>query len=154
MLLPVYLDDLVDSERALAYSFRTVSYGHPGDADVHYLTRSFAAECDEQVNRLVALASRYKTPLEPDPERLHTRPLTRARTGPLGLLRDLQELHALADSIVVTCSLVRQAGMGLDDPEILEVAGRCRERTQAQLDWLRTTLDKAAPQALIVGRAS
>lgn len=151
MHLPIYLDLMVDSERALAYSFRTVAYGHSGDADVYYLAGSFAAECDEQVDRLLPLASRYEARREVDPERLHAVPLTRTRTGPLGLLRDLQELYALADLVVLTCSLVRQAGLGLDDPLIIESASGCRERTQAQLDWLRTRLYQAAPQALIVG---
>lgn len=151
MLLPVYLELVVDAERALAYSFRTVAYGHAGDADVYYLAGSFAAECDEQVARLIPLASRYAARREADPERLHAVPLTRARTGPLGLLRDLQELYALADLIVVTASLVRQAGLGLDDPRVIEVASGCGERTRAQLDWLHTRLHQAAPQALIVG---
>lgn len=158
VLLPIYLDLLVGSERALAYSFRTVAYGHSGDADVHYLAESFAVECDKQVDRLIPLASRFEgdearheVGPERQPERLHTQPLTLARTGPLGLLRDLQDLYTLADLVVLTCSLVRQAGLGLDDSQLIEVARGCRERTQAQLDWLRTRLNQAAPQALIVG---
>lgn len=154
MLLSIYLDLLVGSERALAYSFRTVAYGHPGDADVYYLAESFAVECDKQVDRLIPLASCYETYAaqnEAEPERLHAEPLTQARTGPLGLLRDLQDLYALADLVLLTCSLVRQAGLALDDTQLVEEVSECWERTQAQLDWLRTRLYQAAPQALIVG---
>jgi hypothetical protein len=114
-------------------------------------SRQLLAECDARVDRLIPLAGRYEARREAAPERLHATPLNQARTGPLGLPRDLQDLYALAGLVVLTCSLVRQAGLGLDDPQMVEVAGACRDRPQAQLDWRRTRLHQAAPRALIVG---
>jgi len=151
MRLPIMLDDLVASERALGDSFRVVSLGHPKDADVHFLTMTFARECDKQVSELLDLVNRFEGRPSADSERIDPRSLEHARTGPLGLLRDLQGLHALADRVITICQTVRQAALVLDDRPLVEMTDACREQTQKQMDWLRTALAKAAPQALIVG---
>jgi hypothetical protein len=151
MHLPVMLDDLVATKRALADSFREVSLGHPQDADVHFLTMAFARECDEQVSELRELSRRFDGPFPADSGGVEIRSLMRAHAGPLGLLRDLQELHARTDRVITICQAVRQAALVLDDRSLVRAVDACREQTQKQMDWLRTALDKASPQALIVG---
>lgn len=151
MRLPIMLDDLMACERALASSFRVMSLGHSKDADVHFLTMTFARECDEQVRALIDLRGRFASSTPADSGGIEIRSLVDARPGPLGLLRDLQDLHALADRVITICQAVRQAALVLDDRPMAGVVEACREQTQKQMDWLRTALDKAAPQALIAG---
>jgi hypothetical protein len=151
MQLPVMLDDLVTAKRALADSFRVVSIGHPQDADVHFLTMAFARECDEQVSELRELSRRFDDPFPADSGDVEIRSLMRAHAGPLGLLRDLQDLHARADRVNTIGQAVRQAALVLEDRPLVRAVDACREQTQKQMDWLRTALDKASPQALIVG---
>jgi hypothetical protein len=151
MRLPNMLEDLVAAERALADSFRVVSRGHPKDADVHFLTMTFARECDEQVTALLDLMRKFYSAIPADSEGIAPIGLDHARTGPLGLLRDLQDLHALADRVMTICQALRQAALASDDRPLVELVDACREQTQKQMDWLRTALDKAAPQALLAG---
>jgi hypothetical protein len=151
MQLPVMLDDLVTAKRALADSFRVVSIGHPQDADVHFLTMAFARECDEQVSELRELSRRFDGSFPADSGDVEIRSLMRVHAGPLGLLRDLQDLHARADRVNTIGQAVRQAALVLDDRPLVRAVDACREQTQKQMDWLRTALDKASPQALIVG---
>ena len=151
MHLPNMLEDLVAAERALADSFRAVSTGRPKDPDVHFLTMTFARECDEQVNALLDVLRQFDGLIPADTEGIALRGIEHARSGPLGLLRALQELHALADRVMTICQVVRQAALALDDRPLVETIDICREQTQQQMEWLHTALDKAAPQALIAG---
>ena len=47
-----------------------------------------------------------------EPERLHADAIEEPRSGPLGLLRDLQDLYLLASLTDVTWTMVEQAGPG------------------------------------------
>jgi hypothetical protein len=47
-------------------------------------------------------------------------------------------------------ALVGQAAHGARDADLLEVVERCRGEVVAQLNWLRTRMKQAAPQALVV----
>ena len=76
---------------------------------------------------------------------------SRSELAPAFKDRDLQELHARTDRVITICQAVRQAALVLDDRSLVRAVDACREQTQKQMDWLRTALDKASPQALIVG---
>ena len=45
---------------------------------------------------------------------------------------------------------MRQAAQGLRDTELIEVVDECATGTAVQLEWLRTRMKQAAPQALVV----
>jgi hypothetical protein len=87
-----------------------------------------------------------------EPERLHAAGLAEARTGEVGLLRDLQDLHVLADLVQTTWVVISQAAQGLRDRELATVASEAGAGTARQLAWLDTRMKAAAPQALIVGQ--
>ena len=76
------------------------------------------------------------------------RPVT-TREGPVGLLRDLQDLYLLASFVDITWTMVKQAGSALRDKELLEVVEKCDAETATQLRWLQTRMKQAAPQALV-----
>ncbi|MDP9293702.1 MAG: hypothetical protein M3O90_04620, partial [Actinomycetota bacterium] len=75
-----------------------------------------------------------------------------ARSGGLGLLRDLHDLYLMATECDLAWTLVGQAAQGARDRELLDVVARCEGETAIQLKWLRTRMKQAAPQALVVAR--
>ncbi|MBG0739059.1 hypothetical protein IV500_06555 [Paeniglutamicibacter antarcticus] len=150
MKLPVYLGLLRKAEAILADSYRQVANGHGEEPDVHFLCLTLAKQCDAHEQTLQAVVDRYgESAPEDEPERLHAEGLSETRSGPLGLLRDLQDLYLLASLVDVTWTMVKQAGAGLRDEQLLEVVSRCDQETETQLGWLRTRMKQAAPQALI-----
>jgi len=151
--LPVYLGLLHKSEQTLAASFRQVADGHGEEPDIHYLCHTLAAQCEKHEQALAPVVQRYgEVQDEDEPERLHADGLSETRTGPVGLLRDLQDLYLLASLVDITWTVVKQAAQGLRDTELLNVAEQCEGETKTQLGWLATRMKQAAPQALIAAR--
>jgi voltage-gated potassium channel Kch len=145
---------LVDrAERTLADSFRVVADAQAEHPEVYFLCRSLAAMSDHDRELLGPVARRYgeETAGEAaEPERLHAAGLGEARAGPLGLLRDLQDLHVLATLVQTSWTVILQAAQGLRDHELIEIAQAAGTTTSRQLTALNTHLKTAAPQALIV----
>lgn len=153
MKLPVYLGLLHEAENTLGGSFRQIADGHGAEPDIHFLCHTLAEQCVEHTRSLRPIIDRYgESAPDDEPERLHADGLSATRTGPVGLLRDLQDVYLLATFVDVTWSMVRQAAQGLRDRELLDVADRCDAETGRQLAWLRTRMKQAAPQALIAAR--
>ena len=65
-----------------------------------------------------------------EPQRLHAEGLAQTRTGPVGLLRDLQDLYLLVSFVEMTWTVVRQAAQALRDGELLDVTQRTAQRRQ------------------------
>ena len=153
MKLPVYLTLLSESEKTLGRSFRQVADAHGDEPDVHFLCLTLASQCDAHREQLGPVIDRYgSAPDGDEPERLHADALEEARSGPLGLLRDLQDLYLLASLTDVTWTMVKQAAQALQDAELLEVIEGCEKETSVQLSWLMTRMKQAAPQALIAAK--
>ena len=152
MMLPVYLGLLQKSEQALASSYRRVAEGHGAEPDVYHLCQTLAKQCDQHERALVPVIERYGEKPEDEPARLHAEVMSETRTGPVGLLRDLQDLYLLASLVDVTWMMVKQAALGLRDEQLIGVVGGCEKQIKVQLGWLTTRMKQAAPQALIVAR--
>ena len=150
MLLPVFLGLLSKAERALAESYRQVAQGHGDEPDVFHLCHTLAGQCDAHEEALAPVVARYGEQPDDEPERLHAAALPRPRKGPLGLLRDLQDLYLLASLVDITWTAVKQAAMGVRDTELEGIVADCEGETKVQLAWLSTRLKQAAPQVLIV----
>lgn len=150
MKLPVYLGLLHTSEGTLAASLRQVSEGHGHEPDVHFICQTLAQQCDAHQEALAPLLERYGEAQDDEPERLHIDGLSTTRSGPLGLLRDLQDLYLLASLVDITWTMIKQAAQGLRDTELLDVVTDCDDETATQLKWLQTRMKQAAPQALIL----
>jgi hypothetical protein len=149
--LPVYLGMLHRAELVLAESYRQVAEGHADEPDVHFLTLTLARQCEYHVQLLQPVVDRYGEVTDDDePERLHAEGLSTTRSGPLGLLRDLQDLYLLANLVDITWTMIKQAAQGLRDRELLTVIDTCDKETKVQVAWLTTRMKQAAPQALIV----
>lgn len=151
MKLPVYLTLLAESESTLGRSYRTVAEAHGDEPDVHFLCMTLADQCDAHRAALDPIIERIgKAPADDEPERLHADAISEPRTGPVGLLRDLQDLYLLASLTDVTWTMVKQAAQALRDEELLTVVQNCDRETAVQLRWLLTRMKQAAPQALVV----
>jgi hypothetical protein len=150
MKLPIYLGLLHRAEHTLGESFRQVADGHAAEPDVFLLCRTLAGQCDQHRDALQPIVQRYGETLPDDePERLHADGLNETRTGGVGLLRDLQDLYLLASFVDITWTMIKQAAQALRDDELLAVVDRCDRETAVQVQWLRTRMKQAAPQALI-----
>lgn len=151
MKLSVYLGLLHKSEGTLAESFRQVAGGHGHEPDVHFLCLALAAQCDAHQEALAPIIDRYgEIDDDDEPERLHAQGLSETRSGPVGLLRDLQDLYLLASLVDITWTMIKQAAQGLRDTDLLDVVTDCDGQTTTQLKWLQTRMKQAAPQALII----
>ncbi len=150
MNLPVYLGLLDKGEAALAQSFRQVADGHSDEPDVFHLCHTLAEQCDDHEQRLAPVVERYGEKRDAEPERFHAEALKKTRKGPVGLLRDLQDLYVLVSLVDITWTVVKQAGLALRDEELLAVVEKCESQTKVQLSWLETRIKQAAPQALLV----
>jgi hypothetical protein len=153
MNLSIYLGMLHKAETTLAESFVQVADGHGTEPDVHFLCHTLAKQCEEHTRRLQPIVDRYgEDDSDDEPERLHAEGLSSTRQGPVGLLRDLQDLYLLASLVDVSWTMVKQAASALRDRELLDVISKCEGETSVQLRWLQTRMKQAAPQALIVAR--
>lgn len=154
MKLSIYLGLLHTAEHTLAESFRQVAAGHVQEPDVHFLCMTMAKQCDAHEKALFAIVERYgeADDQSSEPERIHADGLSQTRGGPVGLLRDLQDLYILANFVDCTWTLVKQAAQALRDSEFLAVIADCDAETAVQAAWVMTRMKQAAPQALVAAR--
>lgn len=152
--MATYVGLLHHCEQTLAASFRTVGEGHAQEVDVFHMCSILAAMSEEHVRLLAPVAERYGEQTTggdvDEPERLHAAGLAQTRTGAVGLLRDLQDLHALCTLCQTTWTVLHQGAQGLRDRELMQAVEAASRSTSRQLTWLNTRLKAAAPQALLV----
>ena len=141
MQLATHLGVVLAAEEELAKAFREVAAAHADEPDVRLTCQLVAGWSDEHAAALGPVLARYGAPAAPGPAALGI-----PREGPLGLLRDLQSLHALASAAALSWTIASQA---LHDEELLDLAGRCEQENQDQLAWLMTRIKQAAPQVLV-----
>ena len=152
MMLPVYLGLLRKAEQVLASSYRQVAEGHGAEPDVYHLCHTLAKQCDQHEHALAPVTERYGEQPDDEPERLHAVGISSTRTGPVGLIRDLQDLYLLASLVDVTWMVVKQAALALRDDQLVAIVGQCEAQIKVQLGWLTTRMKQAAPQALIIAK--
>ncbi len=152
--LATYVALLHRAEQTLSDSLRTVGEGHAQHPDVLFTCQALAEMSDQHVRQLAPIAQRYGEQADgediKEPERLHAAGLAHTRSGPVGLLRDLQDLHLLATLVQTSWTVVSQAAQGLHDKELHQLAVHANAEISRQLSWLNTRMKAAAPQALIV----
>jgi hypothetical protein len=150
VLLAHYLGLLHRSELELGAALREVAGHHGEEPDVRTICLKLAGDCDAHAERLDPFARRYGEQAEDQPERLHSELFKGARSGGLGLLRDLHDLYLMACECDMAWTLVGQAAQGARDSDLLAVVRTCEGETAIALKWLTTRMKAAAPQALVV----
>lgn len=150
MHLAHYLGFVHKSQSHLAGAFREVAESHAEDAAIFHTAQKLARQCDSHAEQLQPFADRYGEDAPEEPDRLHSDLFQGTREGPIGLLRDLHDLYVMAAEVDMAWTLVAQAAQGARDSDLLEVVQECEKETATQMDWLRTRMKQAAPQALVV----
>jgi hypothetical protein len=150
MHLAHYLVLMHRAETALEQAYREVADAHADEPDVHQICGRLAQQCAQHTSRLQPFADRYREHAPDEPERLHGQLFTGARGGPLGLLRDLQDLYLMACQSDICWTVIGQAAQGARDNDLLTLVHDSEAQTALQLAWLRTRMKQAAPQALVV----
>ena len=112
MQLAHYLGLLHAAEERLADSFREVAGAHREEVDVFHMCRRLAEQCDAHAECLAPFAARYGEDADAEPDRLHSAIFQSGRSGPLALLRDLQDLYLMASECDLAWTVVGQAAQG------------------------------------------
>ena len=152
MHLAHYLGLLHSAQVNLAAAFREVRDAHREESDVFHMCEILARECDSHAEQLGPFARRYGEDAPDEPDRLHSELFRGPREGGLGLLRDLHDLYLMASECDMAWTLVGQAAQGIRDTDLFDVVQRCEGETAGQLQWLKSRMKEAAPQALVVAR--
>lgn len=150
MHLAHYLGLLHRSQLDLAEAFRQVATDHREEPDVYHECHMLAGQCEDHAERLKPFVERYGEEAPEEPDRLHSELFSGTRSGGLGLLRDLHDLYLMATECDISWTLIGQAAQGARDQDLLDQVHRCEEETSIQLQWLKTRMKAAAPQALVV----
>ncbi|MFE9958335.1 hypothetical protein [Micromonospora sp. NPDC005299] len=150
MNLAHYLGLLHKAQERLGDAFTEVGAAHGDEPDVFHTCEKLAKQCHAHAEKLAPFARRYAAEAPAEPDRLHSELFSGTRTGPIGLLRDLQDLYLMAAECDICWTVVGQAAYGARDEDLLGVVRACEQETAIQLKWLRTRMKQAAPQALVV----
>jgi hypothetical protein len=150
MQLAHQLRSLHSAEQLLASALRAVGDGHADEADVLHTSRVLAQQCDAHAEQLAPFAERYGNEEPSGLDEPHRDLFGGVRSGPLGLLRDLNDLYLMACECELAWTLVGQAARGARDRELLALVLGCDGEASTQVRWLRTRMKQAAPQALVV----
>lgn len=150
MHLAKYLSLLRNSERLLAEAFAMISDRHGKHGELRDSCRLFASWAAESAEALEPFAKRYGRRLATEPERLRAALFHDPRSGGLGMLRDVQDLGVLIHDVLQRQTGAIQAARALRDLPLEECLAACQEKTQRQLAWVRTHLQRSAAQALTV----
>ncbi|QIX60058.1 molybdopterin oxidoreductase [Hymenobacter sp. BT18] len=150
MHLGNYLGLLDNSEKQITKAFAQVSRHHKDEPDIEQMCQKLSAWSREHRGKLVPYLQRYSTQQSTEPARLKHELFSAARSGSLGLIRDLHDLWLLTQEVQLSWAVIQQAALALRDEELKATCAFCSARTKRQTDWLLGRIKQAAPQALVV----
>lgn len=150
MHLASYIHLLEQGSSTLADSYAVLAEGHSEEAEIVAQATRFEGQCRRHAARLGPARERYGDHPAPPPDRLHQPGLEEARSGGLGLLRDLHEVYDYASHLLIAWTIVGQAAKGNTDEELVSVAEDCRGEMALQVAWLTTQVKTASAQVLLV----
>ena len=148
--IAVYLGLAHASEEHLAEALSNVARHHLAEPDIYATCMLLARWSQRHVEKLRPIIQRYREEHAKEPDRLCSALFQGPRTGGLGLLRDLHDLWLAASEVHLCYEALGQAGKALRDRELIEICRVCGDETDRQIAWLRTRIDQAAPQVLVV----
>jgi ferredoxin-nitrate reductase len=145
-----YIGLLDESEKRLVKGFEQVRETHPDEPDVDSLCKLFASWSMEAESMLGPFVSKYGERQEGEPKRLDKALLVKRKQGGFDMLRDLHDLWLLVNESMMSLNVLEQGARALRDQELLDVLTYMQDRNQRQLIWLKTRINQAAPQVLVV----
>jgi ferredoxin-nitrate reductase len=145
-----YLGLLDESEKRLVKGFEQVRKTHPNEPDVDSLCKLFASWSGAAEAMLQPFVLRYGERQEGEPKRLDKALLVKRKPGGFDMLRDLHDLWLLVNESMISLNVLEQGARALRDDELLDVLKHMQGRNERQLIWLKTRINQAAPQVLVV----
>jgi hypothetical protein len=145
-----YIGLLDESEKRLVKGFRQVRKTHPDEPDVDSLCKLFESWSGEAENMLAPFIARYGERQEGEPKRLDKALLVQRKQGGFDMLRDFHDLWLLVNESMMSLNVLEQAARAKRDQAFLQVLKQMRDRNERQLVWLKTRINQAAPQVLVV----
>ena len=85
-----------------------------------------------------------------EPKRLDKALLVKRKPGGFDMLRDFHDLWLLVNESMMSLLVLEQAARALRDQQLLDVLKQMQDRNERQLIWLKTRINQAAPQVLVV----
>jgi len=140
----------LQSEQQLAEAFKQVAREHMAEPDIHATCLLMASWSREQAEGLKPFVSVYCKNTNENPDGSVKNLFDGPRSGGLGLLRDLHDLWLATNEVHLGYEAVKQAAKALRDQALAETCERSLQCTDRQIAWLRTRIDQAAPQTLVV----
>jgi ferritin-like metal-binding protein YciE len=150
MHLTNYLRMQARAEESLGDAFRQLGEAHMHDAEVYYLVRMFADQCEQHAQKLQPVIDAHGEAAEEEPDRMHLPGFDGVRQGRAGLLRDLQDVYTAIAFVDITWTILNQGAQGARDKQLLTVVTDCRSETEQQMKAIQTIIKSTAPQALLV----
>jgi hypothetical protein len=145
-----YINMMHRSGEDLGKAFRKVADQHGNEPDVKAMCLLLASWVDALVEKLKPFTVKYGEERSKEPDRLMRTLFKGSRKGPMGLLRDLQDLWLMSDEAQVCSIILRQGASGLHDKELIALCNEIEATAKRQASWLLTRMKAAATQTLIV----
>lgn len=150
MHLGVYIGLVHDSEKDMAEALKMAADKHGDEPDIFHMCQLLASWSEEHVQGLKPFVERYSEKNENEGDRLMKSLFNKARTGSLGMLRDLHDLWLMGQEVRMSWKVVLQAAQLLRDKDLESACYKFQEQTNRQIAWLETRIKQAAPQTLVV----
>ncbi len=147
--VPVYLAVVWKGEQALAAAYVNVAQRHSDSADVKTRCEAFAARSRRYVAELEPFMVQYGSNDEGGTP-LISALFTGLRTGNLGMLMDLHDLHTLTGHLGVGFFALKQAASALKDGALQQALSARMEELSVEQGWLSREIRAVAAQALVV----
>ena len=148
--IAIYIGLAHKSDTHLTEAFTNVAQHHMAEPDIYATCMLMAQWSRSHVEKLALFAARYQEERNKEPDRLRDALFQGPRSGGIGLLRDLHDLWLATSEVHLSYECLSQAAKALRDKELLNACLSFEKDADRQLAWLRTRIDQAAPQALVV----
>jgi hypothetical protein len=145
-----YIGLLDESEKRLVKGFEQVRKTHPDEPDVDALCKLFARWSKEAESMLKPFISEYGERQEGEPKRLDKALLVKRSQSGFAMLRDFHDLWLLVNESMMSLIVLEQAARALRDQGLLDTLKHMQDQNERQLTWLKTRINQAAPQILVV----
>lgn len=144
-----YVDTLLDSERRLADALLALADHHPTEPDIAE-AGTLLAYWSEQHIRILTEQTGRPAPAPQMADAAPSDPLAEPLGQGWALLRELHQAWLLAQEVHLRWTVLGQAARVLRERSLAATCARLGGETDRQLAWLRTRIEAAAPQALVV----
>lgn len=145
-----YINMLHRGQQDLNRAFIKVSEHHGDEPDIKATCMLLAGWSRTLTEQIKFFAEKYGEEKNEEPDKLMRTLFEGPRKGPMGLLRDLQDLWVLAQEAELAGIILEQAAFGLRDEKLITVCNHVSAYAKRQASWLLTRMKSIATQTLIV----